>query len=68
MPSAGDVVIYGQGSPDGDVSFIAERGAHAGPSPEELHTFIIHPARVRLPARIAHPVELYPVFAGYRPS
>ena len=66
MPSAGDVVMYGHGSGDGDVSFIAEFGAHAGPSPEELHTFIIHPARVRLPGRIVHPVELYPVFARYR--
>jgi hypothetical protein len=42
------------------VSFIPEQGAHAGPSREELHTFIIHPDRVRLPAPIVHPVQLYP--------
>jgi Type I phosphodiesterase / nucleotide pyrophosphatase len=65
MPSAGDLVIYGHGSGDGDVSFIAEHGAHAGASPEELHTFIIHPAEVRLPVPLDHPVQLYPHFAGY---
>jgi hypothetical protein len=65
MPSAGDLVIYGHGSRDGDVWFIPEQSAHAGPSREELHTFIIHPDRVRLPAPIVHPVQLYPVFATY---
>ena len=41
MPSAGDLVIYGIDAPGGHVSFIPEVGAHAGPSPEELHTFIV---------------------------
>ena len=41
-------------------------GAHAGPSPEELHTFIIHSANITLPAPIAHPVQLYDHFIRYQ--
>jgi hypothetical protein len=67
MPSAGDLVLYGIGAPGGDVSFIDERGAHAGPSEDELHTFILHPAAVPLPgAPLTHPVQLYPHFLAYR--
>jgi hypothetical protein len=67
MPSAGDIVLYGTGARGGDVSFIDELGAHAGPSEEELHTFILHPRSVRLPAGpLTHPVELYPHFRAYR--
>ena len=65
MPSAGDLVIYGIDAPGGHVSFIAELGAHAGPSPEELHTFVVHPARVALPLPIDHPVQLYDHFIRY---
>ena len=52
----------------GDVSFIDERGAHAGPSEAELQTFIIlHPPSVRVPATpLTHPVQLYPHFMSYR--
>ena len=68
MPSAGDLVIYGTGAPEGDISYIAEAGAHAGTAEEELHTFIIHPAAVKLPP-IEHPIQLYDVFIRYhRPS
>jgi hypothetical protein len=66
MPSAGDLVIYGIGAPAGDVSFLDERGAHAGPSPAELDTFILHPPNVMLPdAPLTHPIQLYPHFAAY---
>jgi hypothetical protein len=66
MPSAGDIVLYGTGAPGGDVSFIDELGAHAGPSEQELHTFILHPPSVRLPAEpLTHPVDLYPHFRAY---
>jgi hypothetical protein len=65
MPSAGDLVVYGIGAPDGHVSYIPETGAHAGPSREELHTFVIAPAGVALPA-LDHPLALYPCFARYR--
>ena len=49
------------------MSFIDELGAHAGPSEEELHTFILHPPSVQLPAGpLTHPVGLYPHFRAYR--
>ena len=67
MPSAGDLVLSGIGAPGGDVSFLEERGAHAGPSEAELHTFVLHPPWVRLPeAPLPHPAQLDPHFAGYR--
>jgi hypothetical protein len=67
MPSAGDLVLYGIGAPGGAVSFIDERGAHAGPSEEELHAFILHSPTVRLPdGALTHPRQLYPHFLAYR--
>jgi hypothetical protein len=67
MPSAGDIVLYGTGAPGGHVSFIDELGAHGGPSEDELHTFILHPSSVWLPAGpLTHPVELYSHFRAYR--
>lgn len=66
MPSAGDLVIYGNDAPEGNVSFIPEVGAHAGPSVDELHTFILHPPAVRLPEPIVHPIQLYPLFLAYQ--
>jgi hypothetical protein len=66
MPSAGDLVIYGIDAPQGNVSFVAEVGAHAGPSADELHTFLIHPPGVTVPTPITHPVQLYPYFARYQ--
>jgi hypothetical protein len=66
MPSAGDLVVYGIGAPEGHVSYIHEVGAHAGPSLEELHTFIVAPAEARLPASIDHPLQLYDLFVRYR--
>jgi hypothetical protein len=66
MPSAGDLVIYGTDAPRGHVSFIPEIGAHAGPAPEELHTFILRPGRVTLPSPITHPLQLYDHFVRYQ--
>jgi len=66
MSCAGDLVLYGLDSAQGNVSFIGETGAHAGPSFDEMHTFIIAPAGVRLPAPIVHPLQLYPHFAQYQ--
>jgi hypothetical protein len=66
MPSAGDLVVYGIGAPDSDVSFIDERGAHAGPSESELQTFIVCPVSVTLPLPLTHPVQLYAHFGAYR--
>jgi hypothetical protein len=65
MRCAGDLVLYGHGAPEGDVSFIAEAGAHAGPGADELHTFLVHPASVAPPAPLVHPIQLYDHFARY---
>jgi hypothetical protein len=66
MPSAGDLVIYGIDAPRGHVSFIPEHGAHAGPSPEEMQTFIVRPAAVTVPSPVTHPLQLYDHFIGYQ--
>jgi hypothetical protein len=66
MRSAGDLVIYGIDAPGGHVSFIPEVGAHAGPSPEELHTFIVTPPAARLRGPITHPLQLYAHFIAYQ--
>jgi Type I phosphodiesterase / nucleotide pyrophosphatase len=66
MPSAGDLVLYGNNAPEGDVSFLPEAGAHAGPGPEELHTFVVFPPSVTLPSSLVHPVQLYAHFIEYQ--
>jgi hypothetical protein len=68
MPSAGDLVIYGIDALEGDVSFIPEIGAHAGPSASEMDTFLIHPSAVDMPTPITHPIQLYSHFVRYQPE
>jgi hypothetical protein len=68
MRSAGDLVVYGIDAPEGHVSYIDEVGAHAGASPDELHTFIVAPEHVELPPRIEDPLQLHAVFSRYRAS
>jgi hypothetical protein len=68
MPSAGDLVVYGIDAPEGHVSFIDEVGAHAGPSPEELHTFVVAHSGARLSVAIDHPIRLYELFIRYQPA
>jgi hypothetical protein len=66
MPSAGDLVIYGNDSPDGNISYVPETGAHAGPSPAELQTFIVCPPGADLRSPISHPTQLYTHFIAYQ--
>jgi hypothetical protein len=66
MPSAGDLVVYGIGAPEGNVSYVPEVGAHAGTSYDELHTFLIHSRHTAPPPAITHPVQLYPFFLAYQ--
>jgi hypothetical protein len=66
MPSAGDLVIYGLGAREGNVSYIAhEAGAHAGTTPDEMHTFVVIPPAVSVPPPLTHPVQLYEYFMRY---
>ncbi len=66
MPCAGDFVVYGNDSPDGSITYIPEAGAHAGPSADEMQTFIVSPPGVRLPSPITQPVQLYAHFVAYQ--
>jgi hypothetical protein len=66
MPSAGDLVIYGEDAAAGAVSFLVEHGAHAGPSTSEMQTFIIGPGGASLPKGVEHPVRLYDYFMEYQ--
>jgi hypothetical protein len=68
MPSAGDLVVYGIDAPEGHVSYIDEVGAHAGPSLEELHTFIVSPPAAGVLPSIDHPLQLYDLFIRYQPA
>jgi len=67
MRCAGDLVIYGTGTSDGrGISYIPEVGAHAGPSPEEMQTFVMALPSMGLPPAITHPLELYPLLSRYQ--
>jgi hypothetical protein len=66
MPSAGDLVIYGLEAAGGHVSFIAEIGAHAGTTEDEMQTFVVAPSHVTLPEPLTHPLALYLPFARYQ--
>jgi hypothetical protein len=46
----GDLVLYGAFAEAGDVAFDFEFGSHGGIGPDELDQFILHPARIALPA------------------
>jgi len=66
MPSAGDIMLFGHESTHGCVSFVGERGSHAGPSEAELDAFLLAP-RDAAPAldSLASPAALYPLFEAY---
>jgi hypothetical protein len=66
MPSAGDLVIYGLEAPGGHVSYIAEIGAHAGTTTDEMQTFVVAPSGVALPEPLTHALALYPHFVRYQ--
>ncbi|MET0263169.1 MAG: endonuclease/exonuclease/phosphatase family protein [Rariglobus sp.] len=47
--NAGDLILLGWG-PTGSWTFAAERGAHAGPGPDETQGFLLVPPGTRLPS------------------
>lgn len=51
---AGDLVLLGWAPGQPPRSFAPERGAHAGPGPEETRGFTLLPLRTRLPAGSEH--------------
>ncbi|MCU1281794.1 MAG: putative rane protein [bacterium] len=46
----GDLVLYGAFAEAGDISFDFEFGSHGGIGADELDQFMLHPARVAMPA------------------
>ena len=70
MPSGGDVILYGHYAPAGCVSFLGERGSHAGPSEDELYAFLAAPPGVAADlGAVARARDLHSVFARYhRPA
>lgn len=48
--NAGDLVLLGWGADGSSWSFAPERGAHAGPGPEETRGFLLLPEGTRLPS------------------
>jgi hypothetical protein len=66
MPSAGDLIIYGNGNGQGTISYLGERGSHAGFTSDELFAFIIYPKHIDFAfERITRPRDLYQFFIQY---
>ena len=64
-PSAGDLVLVGAGAPGGQtVAYPWEFGSHGGLAPEELETFMVHPAELgdQPFAQVKRPAELHDFF------
>jgi hypothetical protein len=64
IPSAGDLIVYGNGLPDGsNVAFAWEFGSHAGVGRDEVETFVIHPAHVAFDfSHVHHGADLHDFF------
>lgn len=64
VPEAGDLVVLGWRGPGRDVvAYAWEFGSHGGIAPEELESFVVHPAACRFPfERVVRPSELYRFF------
>jgi hypothetical protein len=67
MPSSGDLILYGHYTAVGCVSYLGERGSHAGPSEAELYGVMLAPSTVPFDFEtVTGPSDLYPVFIGYQ--
>jgi hypothetical protein len=66
IPSAGDLIVYGNGLPDGsNVAFAWEFGSHAGVGRDEVETFVIHPAQIDFDfGRVHHGSDLHEFFVA----
>ncbi|MGC4114414.1 MAG: cell envelope integrity protein TolA [Myxococcales bacterium] len=65
LPSAGDLVVYGNGLPGPDVAFPWEFGSHAGIAQQEVETFVVHPARLSGElGHLAHGADLHDFLTG----
>jgi hypothetical protein len=64
MPESGDLVVLGWRGPGRDVvAYAWEFGSHGGVAPEELESFVVHPAACGFPFdRVVRPSELHGFF------
>jgi hypothetical protein len=66
MQSGGDLIIYGNGTGQGTISYLGERGSHAGFTSDELFAFIIYPKNIDFAfERVTRPRDLYQFFSRY---
>jgi hypothetical protein len=67
MRRSGDIVVYGNYSGSGPVSFLGERGSHAGPSEDELYGFMLASPQISFDFdSVTGPRDLYPLFIQYQ--
>jgi hypothetical protein len=66
MRSSGDIVVYGNYSGSGSVSFLGELGSHAGPSEDELYGFMLAPQISFDFDSVTGPRDLYHLFIQYQ--
>jgi len=69
LPDAGDLVVQGwRGEGQDCVAYAWEFGSHGGLAPEELDSFVVHPAASPPPGRAPGPVDLHRWFEAIRAS
>ena len=68
MPSAGDLILYGNAGAGTSVAFSWEFGSHGGIGAEETEAFVISPRAAAFDfASVTLPEELHSWFVRYRP-
>lgn len=66
LPSAGDLVVYGNGLSGADVAFAWEFGSHAGVARDEVETFVVHPKALPYDfTRVSHGADLHDFLADH---
>lgn len=67
LPESGDLIVQGwRGDGLDTVAYAWEFGSHGGLAPEELDSFLVHPAGTPPPAGAPGPVELHRFFEALR--
>lgn len=69
FPRSGDLILWGNGSPSGTVSFLAEKGCHAGFSDEETMAFVLAPTGLEVDFSAIHEHrQFFQVLQTLRPT
>jgi hypothetical protein len=68
MPSAGDLVLYGNAGPGRTIAFSWEFGSHGGIAADEIESFVVAPRDAAFDFRdVTLPEQLHQWFVRYRP-